>query len=167
MNNINAKEYSIALAEVDEILYFTDNWIVSQIPSNFLKFIKENKDKSYISNINPYLPIEKQNVSDEAKALISLIYRTYIADKQEKEVFERKDKKEFENIEKQKREKYNPDNILKNQNTLGLIEKNKAHIENEKIDKTTEEKGITEIKENAFLKICNKIRKMIVKMIRK
>ncbi len=117
MDNINLQEekYKIAFAEIDDILYFTDDAIKSKIPTSFFKFIKQNKDINHINNINPYLSIEQQEVSDEAKAIMALIYRSYIASDEEKSDYQKKDKFELDKIEKEKNLKYNPENIFKNQ----------------------------------------------------
>lgn len=112
--NINDEKYKIALSEVDDILYFTDDSVKSQIPTSFLNFIKQNKDENYISNINPYLEIKEQNVSEEAKAIMALIYRSYIASDEEKSEYQRKDKAELNRLEEEKKQKYNPENIFKN-----------------------------------------------------
>ena len=162
MNNVMEKQYQIALAQVDEILHFTDNKIILQIPSSFFKFIKENKDNDYISNINPYMSLEEQDITDEAKAIISLIYRNYIANEEEKESFHQKDKDELDNIEKQKIQKYNPDDIFKN----------KIITMQENIQKNSEENGQKEnalviIEKNTFVKIYNKIRDLIAKIFYK
>ena len=59
---IDDEKYKIALAEIDDILKFSDDEILLKIPESFKKFVKENKDKKYISNINPYLPLSYQNL---------------------------------------------------------------------------------------------------------
>ncbi len=92
MNTNEEIEYKIALAEVDDILKFTDKEIVDKIPQSFKDFIKQNKDTNYITNINPYLPINSQNIKDETKSIIALIYRSYIATEDEKKKFAEQDK---------------------------------------------------------------------------
>ena len=49
---IDDEKYRIALAEIDDILKFSDDEILLKISESFKKFVKENKDKKYISNIN-------------------------------------------------------------------------------------------------------------------
>ena len=132
------EEYKIAFSEVDDILYFSGEDIVSQIPSSFIRFIKENKDENYISNINPYLSFDEQEISDKARAIIALIYRSYIASSEEKDEFKKDDKAEFERIEKEKKEKYNPDQIFKD------IKKVETAKNNTKVEEITvvSEKGL-------------------------
>ena len=158
MELVKEKEFQIALAEVDEILYFTDENIVSKIPSSFKQFVKENKDKNYISNINPYMSLDDQDLRPETEAIISLIYRSYIADEEEKEKFKKKDQEEFEEIEKQKSIKYNPNDIFKQNKVSDLL---KANNETEIKDEQNEQLAITVFEENLFKKILNKIKNII------
>lgn len=157
MEHVNEIDYKIALAEVDEILYFTDESIVSKIPSSFKTFIKENKDKSYVSNINPYMPLEEQDLRPDTKAIISLIYRSYVADEQEKEEFKQKAKEEYEEIEKQKNIKYNPDDIFKQNKTFEEI---KGDIEKENSE---EQMSLVIVKESFFKRIYDKIKMLFSK----
>ncbi len=71
-------EYSNALAEVDYILEFTSKSILKKIPKSFIKFIKNNKNKDYKVSINKDIPITKQPLKDETRAIMSLIYRSYL-----------------------------------------------------------------------------------------
>ncbi len=72
-----SEKYKIALAEVDDVLRFTDNSILSKIPESLKKFISENKMENYITNINPYMQLKYQKISEEAKAILSIIYQNY------------------------------------------------------------------------------------------
>lgn len=139
-NNVKDRNLGIVLSEVNDIIYFSDATLKDKIPKSFLKFIEENKDSNYISNINPYLPFEEQEISEEAKNIIALIYRSYIASEEEKKEYQEKDTLEFKKMEEEKREKYNPNSIFENEyadnkfNTKDedLVEKNEE-IENNKL----------------------------------
>ena len=72
------KEYKDALAEVDCILSVVSDNIVEKIPSSFLDFIKKQKTQNYQFTINHGLPIKEQSLKKETKAMISLIYRSYL-----------------------------------------------------------------------------------------
>lgn len=154
------QEYKIALSEVDDILTFSDETIISKIPKSFIDFIRENKDKNHITNINPYLSLEEQDLNEKTKSIMAVIYRSYIATEEEKQAFLEKDKEEFEKLEALKNEKYDPNNIFKDNN----IEK--AELEN-KHEETSQEADITVIKEESFFrKLISKI-KMFIKNIGK
>jgi len=152
--NVNDEKYKIALSEVDDILYFTDDSVKSQIPNSFLNFIKKNKHINYISNINPYLEIEEQNISEEAKSIMALIYRSYIATENEKAEYQKKDKEELSQIEAEKKEKYNPDAIFKSN-----YQSPKEDIIENSVESTalivTNKNGIIEKIKSFFKKIFN------------
>ncbi len=151
MNIKRDEEYRIAFSEVDDILYFTDSKLVSKVPKSFINFIRENKDEKYISNINPYLSFEEQNISEKARAIIALIYESYIATEEEKKEFMKDANIEFENIEKKKREKYNPDKIFKNTDTPNTVS-NVAELE---------EKSLILKNESLIKKVVNFIKKLL------
>lgn len=73
-------EYRQALFEVDKILENTDEKIKSKIPEKFIKFVKENMDKNYKFELEKGKELIKQNLKDETKQIIALIYRDYICD---------------------------------------------------------------------------------------
>ncbi len=155
--DVNDEKYKIALAEVDDILYFTDEDMKSQIPVSFLNFIKQNKKENHINNINPYLKIEEQNISEEVKAIMALIYRSYIASEEEKKEYQRKDKADLEKLEEEKRQKYSADNLFKNQEKDSNEEYEDDYEEIEEKDLVALEKaGIIERIRNFFKKLFNK-----------
>ena len=86
-------EYRQALFEVYKILENTDEEIINKIPEKFMKFVKENMDINYKFELEKGKELIKQNLKDETKQIIALIYRDYICD--EKEVI---NEQEFEEI---------------------------------------------------------------------
>lgn len=70
--------YKNALAEVNCILNITSEEVRNKIPKSFLEFIKENMSKDYIFTFNKKEPLAKQPLMRETKAIISLIYRSYL-----------------------------------------------------------------------------------------
>lgn len=98
--------YKIALAEVDSILSYTDSKILEKIPKSFQQFVKENKEKDYTVTIHKGVSLEQQNISKEAKAILALLYRDYICDKEERKRLIEEENKEKKIIEQQKQEKY-------------------------------------------------------------
>ena len=77
-------EYKQSLKEVDTILNFMEKKYIDKLPNKLIRFIKENMDNSYISNINVNIPINKQLVKENTKLLLSLIYRNYWCDEEKK-----------------------------------------------------------------------------------
>lgn len=139
MQEINKRAFN----EIVEILNYTDKDIVKKIPLNFRKFLFENRDKSYNPNINFNDAKWEDSVLDDTKALMGLIYRDYIVTKEER-------KKLLLEEEQELKEKYNPDNLFKNNKEKQCIEKN---ISNQNI-------AMLEYKEPLLKKIINKIKNL-------
>lgn len=116
-------EYRQALFEVYKILENTDEEIINKIPEKFMKFVKENMDTNYKFELEKGKELIKQNLKDETKQIIALIYRDYICD--EKEVindyninFNRNKELEKEGLQKE--------------NNINNIEKSLLEIKKEK-----------------------------------
>ena len=132
------KNYQRALKEVDEVLKYTDSNLVEKIPNKFINFIHENMDNSRIININPNVNLNKQILLPETENILTLIYLSYWATKEEK--------KEYYNNQKVKAKSY--DEIFKNEN----------------VNNTITNKELTIIKkENIITKFINWIKNIITK----
>lgn len=110
--SLNTKQ---AYSEVDEFIELLDDIHKNEIPKKIRDFFREEKDTSYVKNINPKIHIGKQNLKDETLAIIALLNLEYwCKDEEEKE---RLKKIYFENEQKYQedlRKKYNPENLFKN-----------------------------------------------------
>lgn len=108
VNNNYAKAYT----EVLEIIKHFPKEEYQKIPNEKILFFEANMDKNYDFKIDPKIGLEKQNISEEANAIIIILFRDYYATEKQKvklqEILEYKKKSE----EKEKREKYNPDNFF-------------------------------------------------------
>ena len=111
------------------------------------KGMEFNMKKDYDFKIDTSKTLEEQNLSDEAKAIIANIFKKYWATDYQKERIEAKEKYDMEQLEKEKYEKYNPDNIFKN--------RKQAISNNENISNTV---TMVEYKESIFKRILDKIR---------
>ena len=135
----NMEELSAEVAtEVIEVLYNSDSSIICKIPYRIIEVLQEktqecNKKISFKENVE----LKDQDISEEGKAILSILYRDYICSEEEKiEV-----NKIFENNQKQydeiQREKYNPDKIFQKQDNkisvdINAEEEDKALIETQK-----------------------------------
>ncbi len=135
----NMEELSAEVAtEVIEVLYNSDSSIICKIPYRIIEVLQEktqecNKKISFKENVE----LKDQDISEEGKAILSILYRDYICSEEEKiEV-----NKIFENNQKQydeiQREKYNPDKIFQKQDNkisvdINAEEEEKALIETQK-----------------------------------
>ena len=137
---------SKAYAEVLKILSYMEQKYVDKIPQKLLDLFNEEKDKDYIPNINPNIPLVEQGLQRKTLALLAMLNLNYWCENEEEKqemlkMYSKNDKKR----EEEKREKYNPDNLFKKKET------NKS-VENE------ENTALIEYKEeNFFKKVLNKI----------
>lgn len=138
-----------ALSEVYSIINHLDKNLYKKIPNNFINMIENNRDLKYDVNIDYTKNINEQNLLQETRVILSLIYRDYLCTKEEREKIILKDKKELEQNEQILREKYKIDFEKRN------AEKNKKEINFEEISKT---QALVEIKPKAWYeKLIEKI----------
>lgn len=108
------KEYAMAYTEVVEILKHVPDEDVKKIPEEKLEFYKSNMDNEYKYKIDMTKKFEEQEMSDITKAILANIFRDYWATPYQKERIQAKEKYDLNKLEEEKRDKYNPDNIFKN-----------------------------------------------------
>ena len=145
-----------AYSEIDEFIGLLTVNKQNEIPKKLRDFFKEQKDKEYVKNINPNIPIKEQNLLEETLALIAMLNLQYwCKDEQEKERLKNIYAENERKYQDELREKYNPDNLFKKQKSETL------NLENNTI---TEETAIIEYKEKNFLqKIFDKIKHLFKK----
>ena len=120
-------------------LAFFDNEMVNKIPNKVMvKLCEEAADSMKDFFIDPNKNFEDQEISEESKNFISLIYYNYIADEVEKKEIDKK-------FEAHQKEIYNTDNLFKNPST----------IDNQQY---TKENMMIEYKESLLKKIINKLK---------
>lgn len=99
------------------VLKYFDSSFNSKIPNNFLNLLRQLAQKSsVIIKIDKEKNLKEQDISEECKDLISLMYYSYIATEEEKIEIEKIWNKNEELYQNKIREKYNPNNILKKTN---------------------------------------------------
>lgn len=130
------EEYRKSLCEVAEVLENSEENIQQKIPKKLKDFIYNNR----ISNYNPRIDFSKEDweedLSEDAKSIIALIYRDCLVSKEER-------KKLLEIEKNELYEKYNPDNIFKNNNENNESEKaNKEMNSTDSISLTSQEEQI-------------------------
>jgi len=109
-------KYRRAYTEVLECLNYLPENEYAKIPKEKIDFYKENMDKDYKFFIDPKIDLAKQNISEEANAILISLFRDYFASERQKGVLEKILDKNQEMLEQMKREKYSVDNIFKSSN---------------------------------------------------
>ena len=104
-----------AYSEIDTFIELLDEYSKNKIPQKLRKFFKMEKDKEYIKNINPNIPIKEQNLKKETLALIAMLNLQYwCEDENEKQRLKAIYAENEIKYQDELREKYNPDNLFKN-----------------------------------------------------
>ncbi len=83
MNKTSDKNISIVFSEVYEIISHFSKDMLDKIPKEFLELIKSNRSKKSSYRYDTSKPLNNQNISEEAKDLISYIYIAYISENSE------------------------------------------------------------------------------------
>ena len=142
-----AENYACAYREVIEILKYTNQDDVNKIPSEKLLLWLDNMKEDYNFEIDEEKPLSEQNISKEAKAILANIFKEYWATDYQKQRIEEKEKYDIEKLEKEKYEKYNPNDIFKNKNQINI-----------ETDNISDNVAMVEYKVSLFTKIFNKIK---------
>lgn len=104
------------------IINMMDYSLKSKISPKFIQFLEENQDKNYISCIDTKTPLKDQELREEIKLMLSIIYINYLCSSSEKEEIQ---KEENINIKQYNKELY--DNMFEKKvetnNQLVVIEK--------------------------------------------
>lgn len=128
------KEFAEASAEINEILKYMPKEEVEKIPSKLREFFREVASKDYVTNINPDLPLDEQQIKEKTKDIIALIYRNYWCSEEERKELDQKLIENDRKFEEELREKYNPGNIFKNNVTT--TKKEEPEVKEEKIEQS-------------------------------
>lgn len=109
MENIYRKAYK----EVIEILKYLPKEKVDLIPKEMIEMFKSKQDESYIFEIDSSKSFGEQDLLEETKAILANIFRDYWATSDQRTRILAHENYERHQIEKEKREKYNPNEIFK------------------------------------------------------
>lgn len=144
MENI---EYSNSLYQINEIIKYMAPNLKARIPKRILSYIETNKSKEFDWQIDKTLPLEKQDLLQTTKEILTVLYKDYMCNDVERIKLEEKLNDNERKYQEELRQKYNPDNIFKDKTK-------------EVVDKITvnEKTSVVTYKESFFSKIINKIR---------
>lgn len=147
------KVYSQAFTEAYEILSYLDEDNFKKIPNDIIDALYENGDRDYEFFIDDSLPLYKQDLLEETKALLFNLYRDYLADSETREkIIEYQRTEDFE-LERIKKDKYIYDDLFR-KNQEEKIKENNTLPENENTSLIKYKK-----RSNIFTNLINKIKK--------
>lgn len=107
-----------AFAEVSIILSYMDLKDVEKIPQKIRELFEKEKDLNYKKVINPSIPLKEQNLNNETLSILAFLnYKYWCEDEHEKQSLLNQYMKNEEKLQKELREKYNPDDLFKSKPT--------------------------------------------------
>lgn len=133
-------KYSEAIVDVLDILSHMEEEDQDKVPQKFIDTLKEHASKNYVPNIDYSKRLVEMDLSEEARGILGVIYRHYWCPEEKKSDFEKRITQNEIEFQKMIREKYNPNNIFKDEEYVmqnednSLIEVKKESIFRKIID---------------------------------
>ena len=143
----------IAYAEIDEILNLLEDKYREKVPEKVRTFFKEEKMVDYKPTIDVNTPLIQQNLKRETLVLLAILNINYWCENEEEKQFFLNELAKNEEEKKRLEEKYNPDNLFKNNNDVSP-------------DKIVEPQNISMVeykKQGIFKRILDKITRFFKK----
>lgn len=131
-------------SEVYQVLNLLGNEYVNKLPKSLLNMLEEKRNINYVPKYTDDQPLNKQNIQKETLSIIALLHLNYWCEnEEEKKQLRKMFKKNEDKYQRELREKYNPDNMFKNNIQESTIKN---------------EVSLIEYKESIFRKLINKIK---------
>ena len=107
-------QYSNAMAETLYYLKGIRKEDIDKIPKKFIKYLEENASKDYKCSFDYNMPLSQLQLLPETRGFIGTIALNYwCTTNEQKETCKKRLKENENNYQNELREKYNPDNALK------------------------------------------------------
>lgn len=128
------KELRMAATEVNQILRYLEESEVNKIPVEFRLYLREIEDPKYISNITPERSLFDQNLLEDTRSILGMIYCYYWSSEEELAAMPEKVKQDAKAASKELFEEYSPEQIFEGarQRRISSLE-NQAIVEMRKI----------------------------------
>ena len=144
---IVTNEYKKTLCDIDLIINELNESERNKIPKKFRKLIHEYKLENYQSDIDINIPLEKQNLDENTKSFLAMLYINYwCKDEAEKQELIDKFSENEKKYQKELSEKYSTEKLFKNKQS-----NNNANINPEGSEE------LVTYKQSTIKKILNKI----------
>lgn len=139
-------------SEVYSILNLLGNNYITKLPKSLFKMIEEEKSSTYNPQYSEDQSLSEQNIKRESLSMIALFHLNYWCNSdEEKEQLKQLFKDNKEKHQAEIREKYNPDNLFKNNKQETIQE---ANVNSNNL-------AIVEYKESILKKFINKIKSLL------
>ena len=153
--------YSKAYKEIVEILKYVPEESVNKIPKEMRDIFEAEQLKTYNFQIDTEKTFEEQELLEETKAILANIFRDYWATDYQKARIIEKENQDREEWERQKREKYNPNDIFKNRNTTTKDNDISQDIQEQLNEEYNKNLPMEVQKQNIFQRLLSFIKKLI------
>ena len=128
MITVSEKEYKCAYKEVYMIIESSDDEIRNKIPEDKIEFYKSHMDDGHEFELDFDKNLSEQNLLYPTRCILANLFRDYIATEDDRAEIIKQEQEELKEIENKKREKYNPNDVFKN-NLKSKKEKTKIQAE--------------------------------------
>lgn len=155
--------YSKAYKEIVEILKYVPEESVNKIPKEMRDMFEAEQLKTYNFQIDTKKTFEEQELLEETKAILANIFRDYWATDYQKARIIEKENQDREGWERQKREKYNPNDIFRNRSTTTNDNDINQDIQEQLNEEYNKNLPMEVQKQNIFQRLLNFIKKLIHK----
>lgn len=125
--------YEKALAEAFAVIMKLEFSDIQKIPGKFLNTLKNNMDQEYYTTLNIDEEYIDNNLSEDAKGILGLVYRDYLTDESERKELVEGENKSEEEYQEVLREMFQSDLVFKNNDTSDEIKQEVRMIKQEEL----------------------------------
>lgn len=109
--------YEKALAEAFAVIMKLEFSDIQKIPDEFLNTLKNNMDQEYYTTLNIDEEYIDNNLSEDTKGILGLVYRDYLTDESERKELVEGEHKSEEEYQEVLRDMFQSDLVFKNNDT--------------------------------------------------
>ena len=109
--------YEKALAEAFAVIMTLEFSDIQKIPDEFLNTLKNNMDQEYYTTLNIDEEYIDNNLSEDTKGILGLVYRDYLTDESERKELVEGENKSEEEYQEVLRDMFQSDLVFKNNDT--------------------------------------------------
>ena len=109
--------YEKALAEAFAVIMKLEFSVIQKIPDEFLNTLKNNMDQEYYTTLNIDEEYIDNNLSEDTKGILGLVYRDYLTDESERKELVEGENKSEEEYQEVLRDMFQSDLVFKNNDT--------------------------------------------------
>lgn len=139
---IGTKEETIqTYTEIGCLLKYFPNSFIEKLPNKLLEIINSKADRKYLIDVDADKSINEQNISNKTKMILAVLTYNYWSNEKQKDIIRKKLYDNEEIYQRKLTEKYNTNNLFKNNET--------------KVETIENFVAMVEYKESIFTKIKN------------